>query len=152
MSSSASGVARAGSMYRPFHRSNSSSSSIENLPPRTLARVSKEVRELIKNPPEGVRLVVDIETGLPASLGEIVVRSFSVIGHEYGYSSDRAQHTVTASVALKRRTIVRPTQTKFSQATHTARRPPLFLTHFNLFFSNNTLSSTNRSRFMYFCS
>lgn len=96
MSSSASGVARAGSMYRPFHRSNSSSSSIENLPPRTLARVSKEVRELIKNPPEGVRLVVDIETGLPASLGEIVVRSFSVIDHEYGYSSDRAQRSLLA--------------------------------------------------------
>mmetsp|Transcript_21965 Transcript_21965/g.51783 ORF Transcript_21965/g.51783 Transcript_21965/m.51783 type:complete len:293 (+) Transcript_21965:221-1099(+) len=61
--------------YRPFHRSNSSNSSslsIENLPPRTLARVSKEVRTLMKNPPEGVRLVVDPETGLPASLGELV--------------------------------------------------------------------------------
>jgi hypothetical protein len=69
------------SLYRPYHRSNStgsSSSSIENLPPRTLARVSKEVRELIKNPPEGIRLVVDSETGLPASLGEIMVRGSSV--------------------------------------------------------------------------
>ncbi|KAG7346560.1 ubiquitin-conjugating enzyme [Nitzschia inconspicua] len=64
-----------GSLYRPYHRSNStssSSSSIENLPPRTLSRVTKEVRELIKNPPEGIRLVVDHETGLPSSLGEIV--------------------------------------------------------------------------------
>jgi hypothetical protein len=75
-SSSTTGVARS-SLYRPYHRSNStssSSSSIENLPPRTLSRVTKEVRELIKNPPEGVRLVVDNETGLPSSLGEIVVR------------------------------------------------------------------------------
>jgi hypothetical protein len=81
MSSSASstGAAR-GSLYRPYHRSNStssSSSSIENLPPRTLSRVSKEVRELIKNPPEGIRLVVDHETGLPSSLGEIVVSKIS---------------------------------------------------------------------------
>jgi len=30
------------------------------------------VRDLIKNPPEGVSLVVDNETGLPANLGEIV--------------------------------------------------------------------------------
>jgi hypothetical protein len=75
MSSSSTGAAR-GSLYRPYHRTNSagsSSSSIENLPPRTIARVSKEVRELIKNPPEGVRLVVDNETGLPSSLGEITV-------------------------------------------------------------------------------
>jgi hypothetical protein len=75
MSSGSSSASR-GSLYRPYHRSNStgsSSSSIENLPPRTLARVSKEVRDLIKNPPEGIRLVVDNETGLPLSLGEIVV-------------------------------------------------------------------------------
>lgn len=73
------GAAR-GSLYRPYHRSNStgsSSSSIENLPPRTLSRVTKEVRDLIKNPPEGVRLVVDNETGLPSSLGEIVVSTTS---------------------------------------------------------------------------
>mmetsp|Transcript_11462 Transcript_11462/g.18423 ORF Transcript_11462/g.18423 Transcript_11462/m.18423 type:complete len:266 (-) Transcript_11462:329-1126(-) len=74
MASTSAGATR-GSLYRPYHRSTStgsSSSSIENLPPRTLARVSKEVRELIKNPPEGIQLVVDSETGLPSSLGEIV--------------------------------------------------------------------------------
>lgn len=43
--------------------------STENLPPRTLARVSREVRDLHKNPPEGVRLI-DQQT-----LGEVVVRS-----------------------------------------------------------------------------
>jgi hypothetical protein len=35
--------------------------------------VGREVRDLIKNPPEGIRLVVDNETGMPASLGEVVV-------------------------------------------------------------------------------
>lgn len=80
-----SGSSSRGSLYRPYHRSNSvgsSSSSIENLPPRTLARVSKEVRELMKNPPEGIRLVVDNETGLPTSLGEIVVSSYTTIEEE----------------------------------------------------------------------
>jgi len=37
-----------------------------------LARVAREVRDLIQNPPEGVRLVVDDDTGLPANLGEVV--------------------------------------------------------------------------------
>ena len=46
----------------------------ENLPPRTLARVARDVRDLVKNPPEGVRLVVDEESGMPGSLAEIVVR------------------------------------------------------------------------------
>jgi hypothetical protein len=46
----------------------------ENLPPRTLARVARDVRDLVKSPPEGVRLVVDEETGMPGSLAEIVVR------------------------------------------------------------------------------
>lgn len=70
-----SGPARA-SLFRQYSRGSSggaSSSSIENLPPRTLSRVAKEVRDLIKNPPEGIRLVVDNETGLPVNLGEIVV-------------------------------------------------------------------------------
>ncbi|EED95016.1 ubiquitin conjugating enzyme, partial [Thalassiosira pseudonana CCMP1335] len=31
----------------------------ENLPPRTLARVARDVRDLVKSPPEGVRLVLD---------------------------------------------------------------------------------------------
>lgn len=72
-SSSSSSVAR-GSLYRSYSRSSStgSISSIENLPPRTLARVAREVRDLMKSPPEGISLVVDSETGLPSSLGEIV--------------------------------------------------------------------------------
>eukprot|EP00957_Ditylum_brightwellii_P078187 5944648-Ditylum_brightwellii.AAC.1 len=53
--------------------STSSAASSENLPPRTLARVAREVRDLHRKPPEGVRLVVDAETGMPASLGELVV-------------------------------------------------------------------------------
>lgn len=58
--------------YRPYHRSSSGSSS-ENLPPRTLARVAREIRDLHKGPPEGVRLVVDGQTGVPSTLGEVVV-------------------------------------------------------------------------------
>ena len=50
----------------------------ENLPPRTLARVARDVRDLVKSPPEGVRLVVDEETGMPGSLAEIVVRYFAM--------------------------------------------------------------------------
>ena len=78
MSSSSSSVAR-GSLYRPYSRSTStgSISSVENLPPRTIARVSKEVRDLMKSPPGGISLVVDPETGMPSSLGEIVVSLIS---------------------------------------------------------------------------
>ena len=75
MSTATPGPARA-SLFRQYSRGSSggvSSASIENLPPRTLSRVSKEVRDLIKSPPEGIRLVVDTETGLPTNLGEIVV-------------------------------------------------------------------------------
>uniref|UniRef100_A0A6U2LYK5 E2 ubiquitin-conjugating enzyme n=1 Tax=Leptocylindrus danicus TaxID=163516 RepID=A0A6U2LYK5_9STRA len=43
-------------------------SSAENLPPRTLARIAREVRELHSKPPDGVKLVVN-EQG---SLGEIM--------------------------------------------------------------------------------
>ena len=50
--------------------------SSENLPPRTLARVAREIRDLHKNPPEGVRLVVDGQSGVPSSLGEVVVSVF----------------------------------------------------------------------------
>jgi len=39
-----------------------------------LARVAREIRDLHKNPPEGVRLIVDPETGCPDNLGEIMVR------------------------------------------------------------------------------
>jgi len=51
------------------------SSSSENLPPRTLARLARQVRDLHKNPPEGVRLVVDTDSGLPSNLGELLVRA-----------------------------------------------------------------------------
>jgi len=59
-----------------YSRTNSlgnTSSSSENLPPRTLARVAREVRNLQKSPPEGIRMVVDPETGCAESLGEIFV-------------------------------------------------------------------------------
>lgn len=62
-----------------------SSASIENLPPRTLSRVSKEVRDLIKSPPEGIRLVVDTETGLPTNLGEIVAELEGPQGTPYEF-------------------------------------------------------------------
>lgn len=51
---------------------NSGTGSSENLPPRTLARVARDVRDLVKSPPEGVRLVLDGETGMPGSLSEIL--------------------------------------------------------------------------------
>ena len=47
------------------------------LPPRTLARVAREVRDLMKHAPEGTKLIVDPETGLPATLSEIVVSSLT---------------------------------------------------------------------------
>lgn len=75
MASSTSGLSRS-SLYRQYSRgstSGNSSSAIENLPPRTLSRVAREVRDLIKSPPEGIRLVVDEETGMPTNLGELVV-------------------------------------------------------------------------------
>lgn len=67
---SASSPARVAAIH--YARSSSSSSS-ENLPPRTLARLAREVRDLHQQPPEGIRMVVDNDTGLPANLGEIMV-------------------------------------------------------------------------------
>lgn len=55
-----------------YSRSNSSTS-CENLPPKTLARVGREIRDLHKQPPEGIRLVVDADTGVPSNLGEVLV-------------------------------------------------------------------------------
>jgi hypothetical protein len=75
MSAPTTGPPRA-SLYRQYSKGSSgggSSSSIENLPPRILSRVAREVRDLVQRPPEGITLVVDNETGLPASLGELVV-------------------------------------------------------------------------------
>ena len=45
------------------------------LPQRARARVQREVLNLLKNAPEGIKLIVDPETGLPPSLNEIVVSS-----------------------------------------------------------------------------
>lgn len=47
--------------------------SMENLPPRTLARVSREVRDMVKKVPDGTKLIVDTETGMPQNLAEIMV-------------------------------------------------------------------------------
>jgi hypothetical protein len=58
-----------GSLYRQYSRSSSNASS-ENLPPRTLARVARELRDLHKSPPEGVTIIVDGDGG---NLGEVVV-------------------------------------------------------------------------------
>jgi hypothetical protein len=44
--------------------------------PRTAARVVRDVQELLKHPEEGVRLMVDEATGLPANLRELTVRFY----------------------------------------------------------------------------
>ena len=58
-------------MQRQYSRSASSGSSSENLPPRTLARIAREVRDLHKNTPEGIKLTFDGDCG--GSLGELLV-------------------------------------------------------------------------------
>lgn len=62
-------------MMRSYSTTNSSNrnSNNNNLPPRVLARVAREIRDLMKNPPEGLRIVLDSDTGLPTSLGDILV-------------------------------------------------------------------------------
>ncbi len=53
------------------------------LPQRARARVQREVLNLLKNAPEGIKLIVDPETGLPPSLNEIVVSySFACRGNK----------------------------------------------------------------------
>jgi len=42
--------------------------------------VARDVRDLVKKPPEGIRLVLDDETGMPGSLSEIMVRLYLFIG------------------------------------------------------------------------
>ena len=70
------------STHRLRHSSSTGSgTSSENLPPRILARVAREIRDLHKNPPEGVRLVVDPDTGCPDNLGEIMVSDFDGEGN-----------------------------------------------------------------------
>ena len=78
------------SVYRQYTRSSSTSScTSENLPPRTLARLAREVRNLQKTPPEGVRLVVDEESGLPSNLSELMVcrKMVSLCAESVGSSS-----------------------------------------------------------------
>jgi ubiquitin-conjugating enzyme E2 S len=67
---------------RPYPRS-AISSACENLPPKTLARVSREIRDLHKGPPEGVRLVVDADTGVPSNLGEVLAEIEGPTGTPY---------------------------------------------------------------------
>lgn len=55
----------------------------ENLPPRTLTRVAREVRDLHKKPLEGVKLVVDNETGVPGNLGEVLAEIQGPTGTPY---------------------------------------------------------------------
>jgi hypothetical protein len=99
-------------MSSTYHRSNTGGSagslSSENLPPRTIARLVREVRDflivqqrmssttsssqldrnhVVATPfdddtnsakgVEGVRLIVDPDTGLPTNLGELVVSTNS---------------------------------------------------------------------------
>jgi len=73
------------SITQSYSRSSTtaSSSSSENLPPRAMARVVREVRDLIKEAPEGTKLVVDSESGLPASLGEINAEIEGPVGTPY---------------------------------------------------------------------
>mmetsp|Transcript_34736 Transcript_34736/g.70273 ORF Transcript_34736/g.70273 Transcript_34736/m.70273 type:complete len:341 (-) Transcript_34736:1488-2510(-) len=71
--SSGGGSSSSSLMRSSLARSKSSSnSSSENLPPRTLARVAREVKGLLENPPDGVRLVLDLDTGMPSSLDNLV--------------------------------------------------------------------------------
>ena len=68
----------------------SSSTTCENLPPKTLARVAREIRDLQKQPPEGIRLVVDSETGVPSNLGEVLVSAIVVeVVVQHGEGSGR---------------------------------------------------------------
>jgi len=74
------------SITQSYSRSSSqtaNSSSSENLPPRAMARVVREVRDLMKEAPEGTKLVVDSESGLPTSLGEINAEIEGPIGTPY---------------------------------------------------------------------
>jgi hypothetical protein len=58
-------------MYRQYSRTSSSGSSSENLPPRTLARLAREIRDIHKDTPDGIHLMMDGDCG--GSLGELVV-------------------------------------------------------------------------------
>jgi ubiquitin-conjugating enzyme E2 S len=60
------------SLQVSYNRSASSAGSAENLPPRIVQRVAKELRTLHKSPPEGVKLVLDSSDTSASSLSELV--------------------------------------------------------------------------------
>lgn len=64
-------VTTSGSTHRQYSRSVSGGNSSENLPPRTLARIARELRDLHKNTPEGIKLSLDGDCS--GSLGELLV-------------------------------------------------------------------------------
>ena len=92
--SSSSSIRRA---YNGSHTSSATSS--ENLPPRMLAKVAREIRDLHKNPPEGVRLIVDPETGCPDNLAEIMVSLFRS-KEEISMLTSRARNLLNAFIHL----------------------------------------------------
>mmetsp|Transcript_21027 Transcript_21027/g.30018 ORF Transcript_21027/g.30018 Transcript_21027/m.30018 type:complete len:274 (-) Transcript_21027:278-1099(-) len=85
-----------GAIHLSYQRSSSSattnstgSSCSENLAPRVLSRVAKEIRALHKEPPEGVRLVVEHHDGgtssssATACLNEIIAEIEGPVGTPY---------------------------------------------------------------------
>jgi hypothetical protein len=59
--------------------------------------LAREVRDLHQQPPEGVRIVVDSDTGLPANLGELMV---SACGAAEGRQSEAAPGRQPAEAAV----------------------------------------------------
>jgi len=59
------------SLQITYNKNSKGSGSAENLAPRMLSRVGKEIRALHKSPPEGIRLVLDSDSS-SASLSELV--------------------------------------------------------------------------------
>jgi len=61
-------------MFSSFFQSSSSSYTCsDKLPPKTIARLVREVRDLITKSPEGAKLVIDHDTSMPSSLYDIQV-------------------------------------------------------------------------------
>jgi hypothetical protein len=81
---------------------NSSSTTTENLPPKTIARLVREVRDLVQiksgEGVEGVRLIVDLDSGLPTNLGELAVCNYfslcAIICHS-GDTNTSSSTTIT---------------------------------------------------------
>lgn len=64
------------SLYRQYSSTGTTSS--ENLPPRTLARVARELRNLHKNPPDGVRMIIDGENSSSSGVSDSSMASSSL--------------------------------------------------------------------------